>query len=300
MSSEIIRGVRTRIAGRSKSASSEGMRNLLRVAVGWVVVWYGVTAAWADDASSADAFETKLDALSEEVDAVFEANETVTSEMIAPQLVALADLAEEYSGTDPEKAATALRRKAVLEAVYLEEYAVAKETLEQLEAHFPETAEGKKGAAMLRKLEIIATLQPGMPFPPFELTDLDGAPLRLEDFKGKIVLIDFWATWCPPCRAELPNVKAAYARFHEAGFEIVGLSLDKSRERLESFLENEEMTWPQHFDGEVWESPIVAKYGVLAIPTTYLLDRDGTIIASGLFGEALGEKLEELLGGTDE
>jgi thiol-disulfide isomerase/thioredoxin len=239
-------------------------------------------------------FDSRLDSINAEVEAALEADENVTLAALSDELRALEILASDVAETAPEDAAKALRRKAIYEAIYLEAFAEGRATLDRLVARFPDTEEGRKGAVMLKKLEVIGSLQPGAEFPPFTLTNLEGEPLHLEDFRGQVVLVDFWATWCPPCRAALPDLKELYAEYHDEGFEIIGLSLDQSQERLEKFLEREEMAWPQFFDGKVWESPLVDEYGVLAIPTTFLLDREGKIVGRNLHGEELQAEVAKL------
>lgn len=135
----------------------------------------------------------------------------------------------------------------------------------------------------------------GAPFPDFEEQDLDGKPLSVGKFKGKVVLIDFWATWCGPCIQELPNVLKAYEKYHEKGFEIIGISLDNEKEKLTSFIKAKKLPWPQYFDGKGWESKLGVKYGIDSIPATYLLDKEGKIIAKGLRGDALEKAVEKAL-----
>lgn len=130
---------------------------------------------------------------------------------------------------------------------------------------------------------------------PFEVKDEKGAALSLEQFKGKVVLLDFWATWCGPCREELPNVLATYAKHHGNGFEIVGVSLDEDEKAFREFIAAEGMTWRHHFDGKGWANEIAQLYGVQSIPATYLLDRDGKIARIGLRGEALDKAVAKLL-----
>ena len=138
----------------------------------------------------------------------------------------------------------------------------------------------------------------GAPAPDFTGTSLTGETVSLSDYKGKVVLVDFWATWCGPCIHELPNVVDAYKAYHDKGFEIVAISLDETREDLEAFLkEHPEMAWVQLFDGKGWESDIAMQYNVEAIPFTLLLDQEGIVVRQDLRGEALANALADLLGG---
>ena len=125
--------------------------------------------------------------------------------------------------------------------------------------------------------------------------DLAGNMVDLADLRGKVVLVDFWATWCGPCKQELPNVKDAYTKWHGKGFEIVAVSLDKKVDTLKSFIEKNEMPWPQLCDGKGWESELARQFGISSIPATYLIDQEGKIVAEDLRGDDLEEQLAELL-----
>lgn len=121
-----------------------------------------------------------------------------------------------------------------------------------------------------------------------------------DDYKGKVVLLDFWATWCGPCIKEVPNVVANYEKYHEKGFEILGISLDraKAEETLATFTKENKMTWPQVYDGKWWEARIGKTYAIESIPAMFLIDGDsGAILASGgeCRGELLGPALEKAL-----
>src|SRR5262249_9438930 len=131
--------------------------------------------------------------------------------------------------------------------------------------------------------------------PPIRAADLDGQPQSLDRYRGKVLLIDFWATWCGPCRAELPNVKAVYRKYKDRGFAVLGVSLDQDREALKAFLKEQQMEWPQLFDGKGWRSEIARRYGLAAIPRTVLLDRQGVIRYVDTRGEALERAVGELV-----
>ena len=135
------------------------------------------------------------------------------------------------------------------------------------------------------------------PLRPFTATDLDGQKLSLSDYKGKVVLVDFWATWCGPCLLEMPNVVRAYKNHHDKGFEIIGISLDRAamESRLRSTMKRLGMPWRQIYDGKGWNASIALQNGVRRIPTTFLLDRTGKVRYTNLRGRALGEHVAKLL-----
>ena len=132
-----------------------------------------------------------------------------------------------------------------------------------------------------------ARLVPGAhPFS-FTAKDLHGHPLSLAQYRGKVVLLDFWATWCPPCVGEMPDIAAAYRKYHAHGFDIVGLSLDESQSALTKFIQRNHMPWRQVFGGHNFESVIPRQYGVMAIPFSLLIGRDGKISAVAAHGPEL-------------
>jgi len=128
-------------------------------------------------------------------------------------------------------------------------------------------------------------------------TDLNGKGVDLAKMGDKVVLVDFWATWCGPCVAEMPNVIAAYNRHKEKGFEVIGISLDEDKSAVEKFVADHQMPWPQYFDGKGWENELVKHFGIRGIPATFLVGKGGKIIASNLRGEELETAIKKALGG---
>lgn len=140
------------------------------------------------------------------------------------------------------------------------------------------------------------------PLRPFSATDIDGRKLSLADYRGKVVLVDFWATWSGPCLLEMPNTARVYRKYHDRGFEIIGISLDRpgDESRLRTVMKRFGMDWRQIYDGKEWNAEIAVQNGVRRLPTRYLLDRGGEVRYTDLRGRELGEKVAELLKETEE
>jgi peroxiredoxin len=198
--------------------------------------------------------------------------------------------------------AQVLMMKAMLYAEVLDNSQKAIEVFQQLKTDFPNTKYGKSADEMIENLKkqedgkkVQRALAKGSKFPDFDEKDVAGKHVSVGDYKGKVVLVDFWATWCGPCVHELPNVVKAYEKHHEKGFDIIGVSLDQDEERLKNFTKEKKMTWQQFFDGKGWGNKLAVKYGVQSIPATFLLDRDGKIIERDLRGDALEEAVAAAL-----
>jgi len=153
------------------------------------------------------------------------------------------------------------------------------------------TPEGKAYAAQLASIKATSI---GATAPDFVQNDVNGNPVKLSSFRGKYVLVDFWASWCSPCRQEIPNLLSQYKMYKDKGFEILSVSLDNSRDKWLKALQQEGMTWPQVSDLNGNNNSVARLYGVSAIPATFLVDRDGKLISTNLRGEDLNHKLAEL------
>lgn len=154
----------------------------------------------------------------------------------------------------------------------------------------------KRAIAQIQGMMASAALAVGKEFPDFKVKDTEGKELSLSEYKGKVVLVDFWATWCGPCMKEMPNVIKAYTKYHDKGFEIIGISFDKSKEKLDKVTKEKKMTWRQYFDGKGWGNLLGKKFGIRSIPATFLVGKDGKIIAKNLRGDDLEKALAKAYG----
>ena len=129
----------------------------------------------------------------------------------------------------------------------------------------------------------------------WKFTAYDGKPVDLAQWRGKFVLVEFWASWCPDCLREMPDVLAAYQKYHDRGLEVVGVSLDHDPDAMAAFTKKHAMPWPQAYDGQGFDTPYAVKYGVRGIPEMWLADRSGCVVATGLHGSQLETRLAPLL-----
>ncbi|WP_442587664.1 redoxin domain-containing protein [Pedobacter sp. AW31-3R] len=158
----------------------------------------------------------------------------------------------------------------------------------------PDVRQSAIGSQITKALAIDAKSAKGNPAPEISMTDADGKIVNLSDFKGKYVLIDFWASWCGPCRKENPNVVAAYKKYHEKGFEILGVSLDSKKDAWLKAIAADGLTWTHVSDLKGWSNAAAAEYGVKSVPASFLIDPQGKFVGKDLRGEELNKTLEGL------
>jgi thiol-disulfide isomerase/thioredoxin len=272
------------------------MKTKLLLAVVTAVLWSSnpfTPSAFAGDAT------TELRNLVEKIRADLADGKTNKNDL-ANDLKQFDVLLAGHQGEKTDAVANIVYMKAMLFDQVFHDQVKAAELVKQLKLDFQGTefvaALEKREAAQMAAEKMQAALTVGAKFPDFNEQDVAGKPLSLASYKGKVVLVDFWATWCGPCRAELPTVIATYKKYHDRGFEIIGVSLDQDQAKLTGFTESMNMTWPQFFDGQGWQNKLAVKYGIESIPVTYLLDGNGKIIGRDLRGDELTQAVARALG----
>jgi peroxiredoxin len=184
-------------------------------------------------------------------------------------------------------------------AAYITLYQLANQVdgaeLESITNSFvPEISSSEYVSQLKQMIEEQKKTAVGVVAPDFTMNDPDGKPIQLSSLRGKVVMIDFWASWCAPCRQENPNVVKLYNQYHDKGFEILGVSLDRGKDEWIQAIKDDQLTWLHVSDLQFWQNAVARQYGVNSIPQTYLLDKEGKIIAKGLRSEQLAAKLGEL------
>jgi len=154
-----------------------------------------------------------------------------------------------------------------------------------------QSAQGKELAA---RIATLSRVEVGKQAPGFQQADTAGSAVQLSDYKGKYVLLEFWASWCSPCRAESPNVLRAYNLYHDKGFTVLSVSLDNDKDKWLQAIHKDGLVWQQVSDLQGWKNAVATLYGIHAVPANFLIDPTGKIVAQDLRGEALQEKLATL------
>jgi thiol-disulfide isomerase/thioredoxin len=276
--------------------SNFGMKtNLYSTIIIAVAFLWQVTA----HAQSTNTIQTDLQGLVQKVQAKIASHQTTEADL-ADELKDLDALIAKENGAKTDEAAQIVYMKALLYSQVIQNPEKGEALLNQLKIDYKGTPfvdkMEKQEADEMAAKKIQDSLADGVAFPDFGESDLNGKPISVTGLKGKVVLVDFWATWCGPCRGELPNVIATYKKHHANGFEIIGVSLDSDRDALDSFLKKTDgMTWPQFFDGQGWHNKLAVKYGVEAIPFDVLVGPDGKIIGKELRGEELENAVADAL-----
>ncbi len=182
-----------------------------------------------------------------------------------------------------------------------QEFPLYEKTVNGLSTGFPDSPTVKRIVAEYKKnkekVKASLPISEGAVAPDISLPTPDGDTLRLSDYKGHVVLLDFWASWCGPCRRENPNVVKLYEKYHDQGFEVFSVSLDKSKEKWVAAIEQDGLAWEAHVsDLAYWRSRAAKKYNVSSIPFTVLIDEEGKVIGTRLRGQGLEDKLHEIYG----
>jgi thiol-disulfide isomerase/thioredoxin len=128
-----------------------------------------------------------------------------------------------------------------------------------------------------------------------QFTAMDGSAVDVRALRGNIVLVDFWASWCPDCIRDLPAVRRTYQKYKDKGFTVIGISLDKDEQALSNFVAKKLIPWPQYFDGRGWENPYATKYGVRAIPEMWLINQRGEVVSTDISAEQLDQRIQQLI-----
>ena len=205
------------------------------------------------------------------------------------------------NGQRTEMAANIILAKGMFYSEVFDDPERAKTYILTVKNNYPNTMiAGKLGPLLvmmeqeIQQKKALAVTQ--QPFSDFAVTNTAGEPLSVAQDKGKVVLVDFWATWCQLCRVELPMVIATYDKYHAQGFEIIGVNMDDDQDKFLKFTKEQNIPWPQYFDGLHWQNKLAVRYGIQALPANFLIDARGNVIATNVMGPELPVAVAKALG----
>ena len=223
-------------------------------------------------------------------------NDTVTINKLLKEYKKFQNEMNDYSKKFIKENPDAYLSVLLLENFLMRQYLTPEEIKSYFDGLNKEVKETKSGKKIKTTLDAMTAIVIGKPAPNFSGPTPEGKTISLKETLGKVTIIDFWASWCGPCRAENPSVVALYNEFHPQGLNIIGVSLDKDAKKWKEAIAKDGLVWPHVSNLKFWEDPIAKQYNVQSIPATFILDEKGNIVAKDLRGDALRAKVKELLG----
>ena len=223
-------------------------------------------------------------------------NDTVTINKLLKEYKKFQNEMNDYSKKFIKENPDAYLSVLLLENFLMRQYLTPEEIKSYFEGLDKDVKETKSGKKIKTALDSMSAIVIGKPAPNFSAPSPEGKTISLKESLGKVTIIDFWASWCGPCRAENPNVVALYNEFHPQGLNIIGVSLDKDAAKWKEAIAKDGLIWPHVSNLKFWEDPIAKQYNVQSIPATFILDEKGNIVAKDLRGEELRAKVAALLG----
>ena len=223
-------------------------------------------------------------------------NDTVTINKLLKEYKKFQNEMNDYSKKFIKENPDAYLSVLLLENFLMRQYLTPEEIKSYFDGLNKEVKETKSGKKIKTTLDAMTAIVIGKPAPNFSGPTPEGKTISLKETLGKVTIIDFWASWCGPCRAENPSVVALYNEFHPQGLNIIGVSLDKDAKKWKEAIAKDGLIWPHVSNLKFWEDPIAKQYNVQSIPATFILDEKGNIVAKDLRGEELRAKVAALLG----